>query len=216
MPMINRFFVSDANILDHGARRHDLPVGLLRLLARLLNRTPSKRPSCEEVLLLLDKILAESMSETESRGQLPVGALVTRQSDSPGRFIPRRASLLHPFVSAQLTDLTIRCGQELIDPKSSAFIFREGSMSTLQIIDPSVLAVDRRDRIKRQCLVSFFAVLRVQSIHLPSFGHCLIELTGFVIDSLIGVPVRQSSFSVVVSNLYNFNSNNHGLRPRRH
>jgi hypothetical protein len=62
----HRFFVSDANVLDHGAQRHDLPAGLLRLMARLLNRTPSKRPSCEEVSMLLDKIMAESIEVSYS------------------------------------------------------------------------------------------------------------------------------------------------------
>lgn len=57
---MSRFFPSDAHSLDHGTR-HDLPIGLLRLMSALVNRNRSKRPSCEEVLNTLRIIRADSL-----------------------------------------------------------------------------------------------------------------------------------------------------------
>ncbi|KAM0791014.1 hypothetical protein ACM66B_004313 [Microbotryomycetes sp. NB124-2] len=62
------FFPEDASWLDHGTR-HDLPLSLLRLVSKLVNRTTSARPSAEKVLVEIARMRDDMLT---SRFELPL------------------------------------------------------------------------------------------------------------------------------------------------
>ncbi|KAI5474363.1 DUF803 domain membrane protein, partial [Pseudohyphozyma bogoriensis] len=71
------FFTSDAHALDHG---NHIPHSLLRIISRLVNREPSRRPHCEDVLMMLGHVREESAMFTLSTD---TAALVKQRTPSP-------------------------------------------------------------------------------------------------------------------------------------
>ncbi|KAM0752929.1 kinase-like protein [Meredithblackwellia eburnea MCA 4105] len=75
------FFISDALSIDHGTR-HDLPTGLLRLMTRLIHRDPLRRPSCIEVMGMLEHIRENTIPSPTSLAP-DAAALVKQRTPSP-------------------------------------------------------------------------------------------------------------------------------------
>ncbi|KAK4048089.1 putative serine/threonine-protein kinase iks1 [Microbotryomycetes sp. JL201] len=67
------FFPEDASWLDHGTR-HDLPLSLLRLVSKLVNRNAGTRPSAEKVLLEIARMRDDMLM---SRFELPLNTQST-------------------------------------------------------------------------------------------------------------------------------------------
>lgn len=73
--------MSDAHALDHG---NHIPQSLLRIIARLVNRTPSRRLSCEEVIVMLQAVREKASSSTTVLSP-DQSALVQQRTPSPSR-----------------------------------------------------------------------------------------------------------------------------------
>ncbi|ORY73062.1 kinase-like domain-containing protein [Leucosporidium creatinivorum] len=95
------FFIKDAESLDHGTR-HDVPAALLRLIARLVHRQPSQRPSCEKVLMAIQQLKMEAFSATSTPSP-ETSALVRSPSPNPRRLSPDFVSTRLPGNTSEAT-----------------------------------------------------------------------------------------------------------------